>query len=103
MAARTRSQQATQLEPRRRSDERLTTFRWRGGLRDLQPYVRLCSLALALTLALNLLEVLQPKLTEYAIDYNILPRQTDGLRLLVSLSWAAQILRSVFSYFQSVF
>ena len=40
----------------------------------LRPYVRLLIAALALTLGLNLLEVLQPKFTEYAIDRNILPR-----------------------------
>ncbi len=43
-------------------------------LRYLKPYVRLLVPALALTLALNLLGVLQPKFTQYAIDWYILPR-----------------------------
>ena len=71
-------------------------------LRYLKPYVRLLIIALALTLGLNLLEVLQPKFTEYAIDWNILPRKTDGLTLLVILFLGSQFLRLVFSYFQSV-
>ena len=69
----------------------------------LKPYVRLLTVALALTLGLNLLEVLQPKFTEYAIDRNILPRTTDGLTLLVILFLGSQILRLVFSYFQTIF
>ena len=72
-------------------------------LRYLRPYVRLLAAALALTLGLNLLEVLQPKFTEYAIDRNILPGSTNGLTLLVILFLASQVLRLVFSYFQSIF
>jgi ATP-binding cassette, subfamily B, multidrug efflux pump len=72
-------------------------------LRYLNPYVRPLAAALALTLGLNLLEVLQPKFTEYAIDWNILPRTTDGLSLLVALFLGSQVLRLVFSYFQSIF
>jgi len=71
-------------------------------LRYLKPYWRLLSLALALTLALNLLGVLQPKFTQYAIDWYILPRRTDGLMLLVGLFLGSQILRLIFSYFQSI-
>jgi ATP-binding cassette subfamily B protein len=58
---------------------------------------------MALTLGLNLLEVLQPKFTEYAIDRNILPRTTNGLTLLVTLFLGSQLLRLVFSYFQTIF
>ena len=71
-------------------------------LRYLKPYVRLLAGALGLTLALNLLGVLQPKFTQYAIDWYILPRTTDGLMLLVGLYLASQFLRFVFSYFQSI-
>ena len=71
-------------------------------LRYLKPYVRLLVPALALTLALNLLGVLQPKFTQYAIDRNILPRNTNGLTLLVVLFLASQLLRLIFSYFQSI-
>jgi len=59
--------------------------------------------ALGLTLGLNLLEVLQPKFSEYAIDHNILPRKLEGLTLLVVLFLGSQLLRLVFSYYQSVF
>ncbi|HEV8188490.1 MAG TPA: ABC transporter ATP-binding protein [Pyrinomonadaceae bacterium] len=72
-------------------------------LRYLKPYVRYLYVALALTLGLNLLEVLQPKFTQYAIDHNILPRKYEGLTLLVVLFLGSQFLRLVFSYFQSVF
>ena len=71
-------------------------------LRYLNPYLRLLFLALALTLALNLLGVLQPKFTQYAIDWYILPRQTDGLMLLVGLFLGSQVLRLIFSYFQAI-
>lgn len=72
-------------------------------LRYLKPYARLLVAALALTLLLNLLGVLQPKFTQYAIDWYILPRKTDGLMLLVGLYLATQVLRLVFSYLQSIF
>ena len=72
-------------------------------LRYLKPYVRLLIPALALTLALNLLGALQPKFTQFAIDWNILPRKTDGLSLLVGLFLLAQVLQLIFSYFQSIF
>jgi ATP-binding cassette subfamily B multidrug efflux pump len=71
-------------------------------LRYLRPYLRLLTGALTLTLALNLLGVLQPKFTEYAIDWYIMPRTTDGLMLLVGLYLGSQFLRFVFSYFQSI-
>src|SRR5215218_10484198 len=72
-------------------------------LRYLKPYLRLLVLALVFTLALNLLGVLQPKFTEYAIDWHILPRKTDGLTLLVGLFLGTQLLRLIFSYFQAIF
>lgn len=71
-------------------------------LRYLRPYVRLLVPALFLTLALNLLGVLQPKFTQYAIDWHILPRQLDGLGFLVALFFGTQLLRLVFSYFQAI-
>ena len=46
---------------------------------------------------------MQPKFTEYAIDWYILPRKTDGLMLLVGLYLASQLLRLIFSYFQAIF
>src|SRR6266540_6839880 len=72
-------------------------------LRYLRPYLRLLIPALVLTLMLNLLGILQPKFTQYAIDWYILPRKTDGLMLLVGLFAGVQFLRLVFSYFQAVF
>src|SRR5918993_206750 len=71
-------------------------------LRYLKPYLRLLVPALALTFALNLLGILQPKFTQYAIDWYILPKSADGLMLLVGLFAGVQLLRLVFSYFQAV-
>src|SRR5689334_22709079 len=71
-------------------------------LRYLKPYVRQLIPALLFTLALNLLGVLQPKFTEYAIDWHILPRKTEGLGLLVVLYIGVLFLRLVFSYFQAI-
>ena len=71
-------------------------------LRYLKPYVRLLVGALGLTLVLNLLGILQPKFTQYAIDWHILPRKTDGLTLLVVLYLGSQLLRLIFSYFQAI-
>ncbi len=71
-------------------------------LRYLRPYLRLLIPALLLTFVLNLLGILQPKFTEYAIDWFVLPRKTDGLMLLVGLFAGVQLLRLVFSYFQSL-
>lgn len=71
-------------------------------LRYLHPYLRLLIPALLLTFVLNLLGILQPKFTEYAIDWFILPRKTDGLMLLVGLFAGVQLLRLVFSYFQAL-
>jgi ATP-binding cassette subfamily B multidrug efflux pump len=71
-------------------------------LRYLRPYLRLLVPALLLTFALNLLGILQPKFTEYAIDWHILPRKSAGLGLLVGLYVAVQVFRLVFSYFQAL-
>jgi ATP-binding cassette subfamily B protein len=71
-------------------------------LKYLKPYMRLLVPALVLTLALNLLGILQPKFTQYAIDWYILPRKTDGLILLVGLYFGVQLFRLVFSYFQAI-
>jgi ATP-binding cassette subfamily B protein len=71
-------------------------------LRYLRPYLRMLFPALLLTFALNLLGVLQPKFTEYAIDWYILPRNASGLGLLVGLYTGVQLLRLAFSYFQAL-
>jgi ATP-binding cassette subfamily B protein len=71
-------------------------------VRYLKPYIRLLIPALVLTLGLNLLGVLQPKFTQYAIDWYIMPRKLDGLGLLVLLYVGVQLLRLLFSYFQVV-
>ena len=89
-------------------------------LRYLKPYVRLLIPALLLTLLLNLLGVLQPKFTQYAIDWFILPRKTlalvpiefrnhsfgsfyVSLRLFAAIYFGVQVARLVSSYFQSLF
>jgi len=71
-------------------------------LRYLRPYVRPLVPALVLTLLLNLLGILQPKFTQYAIDWYIIPRKTDGITVFALVYVAVQFLRFVFSYFQVV-
>jgi ATP-binding cassette subfamily B multidrug efflux pump len=71
-------------------------------LRYLKPYARLLVPALVLTLLLNLLGILQPKFTQYAIDWYILPRKMQGLTLFALVYLGAQFARFVFSYFQVV-
>ncbi|MFS8084198.1 MAG: ABC transporter ATP-binding protein [Acidobacteriota bacterium] len=71
-------------------------------MRYLKPYVRLLVPALILTLLLNLLGILQPKFTEYAIDWYIIPRKTEGVTLFALVFVGVQLVRFAFSYFQSV-
>src|SRR5438128_5078109 len=81
------------------------TYDWqiaRRLLRYLKPYLRLLIPALGLTLVLNLLGILQPKFTQYAIDWFIIPRKTEGVTLFALIFVAVQIVRFGFSYFQSV-
>ena len=71
-------------------------------LRYLKPYVRLLIPALILTLLLNLLGILQPKFTQYAIDWFIIPRVTKGITVFALAFVGVQLVRFVFSYFQAV-
>ena len=71
-------------------------------LRYLLPYLRLLVPALFLTFILNLLGILQPKFTQYAIDWYILPRQFAGLELLIALYALVHLLRLAFAYFQAL-
>src|SRR5437870_9174536 len=81
------------------------TYDWqiaRRLLRYLKPYSRLLIPALVLTLVLNLLGILQPKFTQYAIDWFIIPRKTEGITLFALVYVAVQLGRFIFSYFQSL-
>ena len=71
-------------------------------LRYLKPYIKLLIPALVLTLVLNLLGTLQPKFTQYAIDWYIIPKKLDGFTLFVLAYVVTLFLRLVFSYFQVV-
>ncbi len=71
-------------------------------LRYLKPYRHLLVSAIGLTFLVNWLGTLQPKFTQWAIDWFIMPRTTKGLGLLVGLYLGSQVLRLVCSYFQSI-
>jgi ATP-binding cassette, subfamily B, multidrug efflux pump len=71
-------------------------------LRYLKPYIGWLIPALLLTLVLNLLGILQPKFTQYAIDWYIIPRNTNGLNLFVLVFLLIRLAHFVFSYFQEV-
>jgi ATP-binding cassette subfamily B protein len=80
-------------------------------VRYLRPYVRLLAPALLLTLALNGLNVLYPKFTQWAIDWRIIPAHdgrlpaqsaVTGLMWLALAALGVRLLVFVFSYVQSV-
>ncbi|MDX6290160.1 MAG: ATP-binding cassette, subfamily multidrug efflux pump [Blastocatellia bacterium] len=88
-------------------------------LRYLKPYARLLVPALILTLLLNLLVLLQPQFTQWAIDGYILPKTTVAVvpltfrehflgsfrvtvMLFALMYLGVQLARFVFSYFQVV-
>ncbi|HEV2915442.1 MAG TPA: ABC transporter ATP-binding protein [Pyrinomonadaceae bacterium] len=68
----------------------------------LRPYLVALFPALALTLVLNLLRTTQPKFTQYAIDWFILPRTTGGLGLFALVYFSVWLVIFIFSYFQAV-
>jgi ATP-binding cassette, subfamily B, multidrug efflux pump len=78
--------------------------------RYLRPYLRLLIPSLILTLALNGLRVLQPKFTQYAIDWYILPCQSGGgaacqpggLMWLAAAMLGVLLLTFIFSYAAAV-
>ena len=79
-------------------------------LRYLKPYLRLLVPALLLTFALNGLRVLQPKFTQYAIDWYILPCQPGsgvpcqpgGLVWLAAAMLGVLLFTFLFSYAAAV-
>ncbi|HEY0321443.1 MAG TPA: ABC transporter ATP-binding protein [Pyrinomonadaceae bacterium] len=71
-------------------------------LRYLKPYIGSLIPALVLTLVLNLLGILQPKFTQYAIDWYIIPRNTNGLHLFALVFLLVRFFHFIFSYFQEV-
>ena len=86
------------------------TYDWqvaRRLLRYLKPYFRALLPALGLTLLLNLLGIMQPMFTKWAIDWYILPAQSDP-SYLAGLKWLAlgflgvKLLQFVLSYVQEV-
>jgi ATP-binding cassette subfamily B protein len=73
----------------------------------LRPYVRALVPALIFTLVLNLLGILQPKFTQWAIDWYILPGKEDpakfnGLKWLAVALVGLLLVRFLLSYFQEV-
>ncbi len=71
-------------------------------LRYLRPYKWLILPALALTLAVNALAVLEPKFFQYAIDWYIMPGQLAGLHWLALVFLGLKFLQFVISYLQTV-
>ncbi|HEY0405637.1 MAG TPA: ABC transporter ATP-binding protein [Pyrinomonadaceae bacterium] len=73
----------------------------------LRPYVKALVPAILFTLTLNTLSILQPKFTQWAIDWYILPGKDDpgklaGLKWLALALLAVMVVRFVLSYFQEV-
>jgi ATP-binding cassette subfamily B multidrug efflux pump len=86
------------------------TYDWRVArrlLRYLKPYVRALIPALGLTLVLNLLGIMQPMFTKWAIDWYIVPAQQNasnlsGLKWLALAFLGVKLAQFAFSYFQEV-
>jgi ATP-binding cassette subfamily B protein len=71
-------------------------------LRYLRPYKRLVVPALALTLLVNALGVVEPKFFQYAIDWHILPKNLSGLQWLALAFLGVKLLQMLVSYLQAV-
>jgi ATP-binding cassette subfamily B protein len=68
----------------------------------LKPYKYALIPALVLTLLQVGLGILQPKFTQYAIDWYIIPRTTNGLSLFVLIYFIVWLVRFAFSYVQEI-
>jgi ATP-binding cassette subfamily B protein len=71
-------------------------------LRYLKPYSRALIPALIFTLLLNLLRVSQPKFTQIAIDWYILPGKPAGLTWVAAAYVIVLLVTFLFSYLQAV-
>lgn len=71
-------------------------------LRYLRPYWQFVVVALAMTLALNILGSLQPWFTKHAVDDFITPKTTDGLWLFTVAFFAVFFFRFLFQYLQEI-
>jgi ATP-binding cassette, subfamily B, multidrug efflux pump len=68
----------------------------------LKPYVSALVYALVLTLVVNLLGIMQPKFTQWAIDWYILPGQLNNLKWLAIVYLGVRLAHFGLSYFQEV-
>jgi ATP-binding cassette subfamily B protein len=68
----------------------------------LKPYVRPLAYALVLTLIVNLLGIMQPKFTQWAIDWYILPGRLNNLKWLAIVYLGVRLAHFALSYFQEV-
>src|SRR5919202_328835 len=71
-------------------------------LRYLKPYRRMIVPALALTLVVNALGVVEPKFFQYAIDWHILPKNLSGLQWLALAFLGVKLGQMLISYLQAV-
>jgi ATP-binding cassette, subfamily B, multidrug efflux pump len=81
------------------------TYDWqvtRRLMRYLKPYLRALMPALVLTFVVNLLRILQPKFTQYAIDWYITPGDIGGLKWLALIFLAVLLVTFGLSYLQAV-
>jgi ATP-binding cassette subfamily B multidrug efflux pump len=69
-------------------------------LRYFRPCLSTAVLAIAITLVLDLLRLLEPKFTQYAIDWYIIPRDFNGLKWLAVLFVVLRVLIFLLFYLQ---
>ncbi|MCA1612641.1 MAG: ABC transporter ATP-binding protein/permease [Acidobacteria bacterium] len=90
-----------------REDEEAATggaYDWRAVRRLAayhKPYARPLAAAAGLTLVLTALRIAQPKFTQYAVDWYILPRDASGLRWLALAYAGVLLLTFAFTYLQT--
>src|SRR5215204_4232066 len=70
--------------------------------RYLKPYWKTVAAALTLTLLTNILVSTQPYFTLVAVDWFILPKQTDGVWLFALAFFGVFLFRFIFSYVQEI-
>lgn len=71
-------------------------------LKYLRPYLGLMSLALVLTIVVNVLASLQGWFTKHAVDDFITPKSVDGLYVFVALFLGMWFFRFAFAYVQEI-
>ena len=94
--------QKIQLERlRKKASDKIDDLRLaRRLLRYFRPFLATAVLAMVITLVLDLLRLLEPKFTQYAIDWYIIPQNFNGLKWLAILFVVLRLVIFLLFYIQ---